>query len=230
VVDALLPLGDALRYSDVRKTATETVGQIVNGLVTRICIGLPNACAALNDDSADEMYGRIARVDNIVSLLQDESYTHAWQTALQRLASQKNLHGLVAGRAVRLLFERQLLDAGEVEKRVNLAISVAAEPAKVAWIEGFLRGSGLLLLYHETLLSVLDSWLASLNEEIFAQLLPILRRTFSTFEAAERRKIGERLKGGIAVSATTRTEAEIDETRADKVMPLLELILRGSRS
>jgi hypothetical protein len=226
MMDALLPLADVLRYSDVRKTATETVGQIVNGLVTRICVGLPNACAALNDDSADEMYGRVGRVDNTVSLLQDDSHTHAWQTALQRLASQKDLHGLVAGRAARLLFERQLLDAAEVEKRVNLAVSVAAEPAKAAaWIEGFLRGSGLLLLYHETLLSVLDSWLASLNEEIFVQLLPILRRTFSTFEAPERRKIGERLKGGTTVSATTRTETEIDEARAGKVMPLLEMIL-----
>jgi len=130
------------------------------------------------------------------------------------------------GRSVRILFESNKLAAEEIEKGMNLAVTTAVAPDKaVAWIEGFLRGSGLVLLYHETLLNVLNHWVLSLSDEVFIKLLPILRRTFSSFEAPERRKIGEKIKGENNSTERKVEETEIDATRADKVLPLLEKIL-----
>jgi hypothetical protein len=59
------------------------------------------------------------------------------------------------------------------------------------------------------------------------QLLPLLRRTFSTFSPPERRQIGERVKrvqntGGTRTSTELRT---IDVERANKVLPLAAQLL-----
>ena len=96
----------------------------------------------------------------------------------------------------------------------------AAAPAAAAagWAEGFLAGSGLLLVHDDKLLGLADGWLAGLSEDAFAAVLPALRRTFGGFAAPERRAIGEkagRLDGtGRAPAAAAATGDELDEDRA----------------
>jgi hypothetical protein len=72
---------------------------------------------------------------------------------------------------------------------------------------------------------MLDDWVASLKPESFPQLLPLLRRTFSTFAAPERRQIGERARratsrGTSVTSVTGNANEEIDQDRARQVLPL----------
>lgn len=226
MMDAFVPLADVLRYGSVRKTETASVEKITDGLFARICINLPNSCAALNDEAAEKMFERMLAVNNSVGILQKGNYTAQWQTVLKKLASQKDLHGLIAGRSVKILFDANELSPQEIGREMNLAVSTAVAPDKaVAWIEGFLRGSGLVLLYNETLLDVLNDWVMSLGEDVFVQLLPILRRTFSSFEPPERRKIGEKLKGERVSTESKNIEFEIDKERADKILPLIEKLL-----
>jgi hypothetical protein len=90
-----------------------------------------------------------------------------------------------------------------------LALSYGHLPTySAAWLEGFLKGSGMILLYDDVLWNLLHQWIAALNEDAFVQLMPILRRTFSRFETGERKKLGEKAKKGtiLAVEST-----EIDE-------------------
>ena len=56
LMQALPPLASVLRYGNVRQTDTAMIAQVVDGLAARVCIGLPGACAALNDDAAAEMF------------------------------------------------------------------------------------------------------------------------------------------------------------------------------
>jgi hypothetical protein len=226
MMDAFLPLADILRYGNVRRTETAAVAKIVDSLAARICINLPNACSALNDESAEAMFKRISAVNVSIGVLENAGYENEWQKVLRKLASQRDLHGLIKGKAVRILFEKNLLTVEELEKSVRTAVTTAVETDRAAaWIEGFLRGSGLVLIYNEKLLEVLNDWVLSLDEETFIQLLPILRRTFSSFEAPERRNIGERLKGERVLAKKTSGDFEIDERRAGKVLPLIEKIL-----
>src|SRR5439155_24466037 len=101
--DALPALAGALRYGNVRQTDAAAVAEVVDGLVARICIGLPPACAALNDDAAQTMFARLLAVNGAVALLQNAEHRAAWQSALRRLADHANasssVHGLLAGRA-----------------------------------------------------------------------------------------------------------------------------------
>ena len=227
LMDALPPLSNVQRYSDVRQTDAVLLGTVTDGLVARICIGLPGACASLNDEAAQAMFARLDKVNAAIQLLQQDAHTTAWQQVLLRLVEQNGLHGLLAGRACRLLLDAQALDVGEAARRLSLALSSASEPAQAgAWVEGFLHGSGLLLLHDETLWQVLDAWLSALPEEQFIALLPLLRRTFANFTAPERRQIGERVKrGGGVVNVAVSDAEDFDFARATAVLPLAARLL-----
>jgi hypothetical protein len=221
-------LAGVLRYGNVRQTDTAMVQQVVDGLVTRIVIGLPNACSALNDEAAEDMYGRVVQVHTALLTLQNADLTTAWNNVLGQLADQHDLHGLIAGRCCRLLFDQRLLEADEVGRRMGLAIAPAVDPVQsMAWIDGFLRGSGLILLHNEELWHILNEWVRSVKTETFPRLLPLLRRTFSTFSAPERSQIGalaRRGAGGTAIRSPAGSITFVEE-RARKVLPLVAQIL-----
>jgi hypothetical protein len=231
LMDALPPLADVQRYGNVRGTDAAMVGEVVAGLVARVCIGLPGACASLNDEAAAAMFDRVVSVNAAIGLLQNEEHLAAWRGAITRMADQHGLHGLVAGRCCRLLVDAGAFAADEGARRLSLALSTANEPAQAAvWIEGFLKGSGLLLLHDETLWRTLDEWLAALPCDGFTALLALLRRTFSTFTSPERRQIGERARRGLtgvsraAIGEQPRHE-DFDQARAEAVLPLIARLL-----
>ena len=227
-MDALAPLASVLRYGSVRQTDTRLVRTVVDGLITRVAVGLPNACASLGDEAAEEMYQRLVAVNGAVVTLEDEGHRALWHSTLERMTDQRQLHGLIAGRCCRILFDQGLLSAEEVSTKVGLALSHAGEPEQAArWVDGFLRGSGLVLLHNSALWEVLDGWVASLKPDLFTQLLPLLRRTFSTFPAPERRQMGERARKGPAAHSSTAHDAgaDVDVARADKVLPLCARLL-----
>lgn len=230
LMDALPPLARVLRYGNVRETDASQVAGIVDGLVARIVVGLPLAASALDDDAAAELAARIETVDAAIGLLERDDLRAPWRGALARLADRVDVHGQVTGRSTRILHDAGLLEPPELERRMSLTLSPGNDPAVgAAWIEGFLGQSGLVLLHDETLLRLIDRWLAAVRADTFTQLLPVLRRTFSTFPAGERRQIGERVKRLDAAAATAPASAgeaaEVDPDRAALVLPVLRLIL-----
>lgn len=229
LMGALPPLAEVLRYGDVRGTDTELLGHVVDGLVARIAVGLPLACASLDDAAAEQMAGAISGAHAAVTLLQREHHRELWTDALLRVSNGAGVHGRVQGRVVRLLLELGAVDADEAGRRMGVALSPAAGPdAAAAWVEGFLAGSGLVLLHDARLFGILDGWLAGLDGDAFTQLLPLLRRTFSTFAAGERRGIGELARrGGPAPSAagSVAADEEIDRARALAILPLMTLLM-----
>lgn len=229
LMDALTPLANVLRYGNVRQTDTGLVKQVVDGLVTRIFIGLPNACASLNDEAAEEMYKRLVNVNSAIITLQTDEHLMNWRGSLRRMTDKEQLHGLLAGRCCRLLFDQESLAAADAALKLRLALSQGNEPAQAArWVEGFLRGSGLVLLHNSTLWELLDDWMTSLKAESFTELLPLLRRTFSTFTPPERRRMGELARRGRRLDTPgqfVHTSAGVEVERANKVLPLAARLL-----
>ncbi|MES2570270.1 MAG: DUF5682 family protein [Verrucomicrobiota bacterium] len=230
LMEALPPLTTVLRYGNVRQTDASMVGHIVTGLVARICAGLPPACSALNDDAATEMLARINMTQNALATLADETLRSSWNATLLQLANDDTLHGLLVGRCTRLLLDDMTIDAEAAAMHLSRRLSRANAPAQsAAWLEGFLAGNGLVLLHQTRLWNLLDGWIASLTPDHFTEVLPLLRRTFSTFAPPERRQMGELAKRGAGpTSVTVAVDEEIDETRASRLLPTFALLL-GSR-
>jgi hypothetical protein len=118
-----------------------------------------------------------------------------WMTALSGLDGRRDVHGLVAGRVVRLLADGGVLSPQQAADRFAAALSVGVPSAgKAQWAEGFLSGSGLLLAHDRDLLAILDGWMASLSAQEFLDALPLLRRTFGEFAEPERSSIGRAVR------------------------------------
>jgi hypothetical protein len=227
LMDALSPLALILRYGNVRKTDAALVEPLVDGLLARICAGLLPACGSLDDDAAGEMRGRLDAVSAALGTLARPEFSERWHAELSKLADA-DVHGLVAGRAWRILLDARACSTESAETRIALALSPGHEPGQAsAWVEGFLSGSGAVLVHDQRLLAIIDGWVGSLSPTTFEQVCPIARRTFSTFAKPERRMIGESLKRGLGVAHQPASEAddEYDPARGQLVDPVLKMIL-----
>jgi hypothetical protein len=232
LMDSLPPLARVSRYSDVRRSDLSVVGDVVDGLVVRICVGLALACASLDDDAAEAMRGRIESVHGAVALLEHDEHNASWHDAIRRLADSDQVHGIIAGRSTRLLLDAGVLDADTAGRHLSRALSMAEDPARAAaWVEGFLAGSGQLLLHDDALWRLIDDWLVTLREETFVVLLPLLRRAFSTFSAPERRQLGDRARpaGGTARRLTPAGDAELDQAKAEAGLRTVLMLLGVDR-
>jgi hypothetical protein len=212
------------RYGNVRKTDADLVLDIVNSMLTRICVSLPPACSLVDEEAAQKLLDLFFKVNDAVNLLQQAEITTAWQQTLQTIAGADNTAPLLAGYATRLLADFKLLEGNELVRVFHYAMSAATQPDKAAsWLEGFLKGSGTILLIDQDLWNLVNNWVGALDEEIFTRVLPLLRRTFSNFSPPERRKLGEKVKTGGSSNVTVLQKAEIslDEERAKQGIPVI---------
>ncbi len=215
LLETLPALARILRYPDVRGTDASMLERLLDGLLERIAIGLPLACASLDDDAADQIYRLLLPAHQSLRTLDRAPWLALWSSALHKL---EKAHGLVSGRAAWLLLEMSQLEAPSALSR---ALSHAAgASAAAAWVEGFLRDNGELLVHTPELLEILDSWMLPLEEERFLEVLPLLRRTFATFPAAVRRNLGEVLARG-----RQAPKAQVLSERATWVLPVLHRLL-----
>ncbi len=190
---ALPALVRAARYGDVRGTDRGRLGEVAVEMITRICAGLPRAVASLDEAAERAMRDRIDAVHSATGLLAGQSSRARWLETLARLVSAGRCPPLISGRLTRLLLDAGQITTADAQTRMSRELSAGAPaPAAAGWAEGFLAGSGLLLLHDDKLLGLADGWLAGLSADAFASVLPALRRTFGEFAPAERRAIGEK--------------------------------------
>jgi hypothetical protein len=235
LMDALPPLARVARYGDVRGTAAASVLPVIDVLFERALVSLPGACTSLDDDAAREMAESIAAGEECVNLLDRSGMYEKWRTVLGPLAENESVNALIRGWCCRLLLEAGSLDEEELQRLAGLSLSPAAPATEAAaWVEGVLRGSGLVLLHQTGLWMALDGWLTGLDPETFTSLLPLVRRAFSDFEPAEKRAMGERVRklasGGEAGPAHGYdVSGDLDHRRAARTLPVLAQILGVER-
>ncbi len=217
LMSALGPLAQAQRYGDVRATDAEVVASVFDGLVVRVLAGVVPACTSLDDDAAAVMVERLSGVQHALALVDHRARRRAFPEVLERL-SEGGGHGRVHGRATRILHDSGQWEGRRVELRLGRALSSGTPPAVgAAFVEGFLAGSGTVLLHDADLRAVVDRWLSSLDPQAFDETVPLLRRTFGSFEAAERRQIG-RLVAGEAREVPVGFGPGLDDARVSAAL------------
>jgi hypothetical protein len=223
----------AVRYGDVRGTDTGALSAVVDALAARVCAGLPAAVGSLADDAAAQLRAAVDRMQAALALHAQDQRGHAaydlWVAALTALAGRRDVHGLLAGRVVRLLADTGVLPRDEAARRFAARLSIGIPAAgKAAWAEGFLSGGGLLLVHDRDLLAILDGWVAILPDQDFLDVLPLLRRTFGEFTAPERANIAAAVKQ-LADGAPDPEvpDDSLDADRAAAALRTVAAILRG---
>ena len=229
---ALPALVRAARYGDVRGTDAGRLGEVAVEMITRICAGLPAAVTSLDETAERAVRDHLDAVHSAIGLLADAESRARWLDTLVRLIVR--CPPLISGRVTRLLLDAERLTTDDAAIWMSRELSAAAPVAAAArWAEGFLAGSGLLLLHDDKLLNLADGWLAGLSADAFAAVLPALRRTFGEFAPPERRAIGDkaaRLDGsGRSRIMAASADDDLDEDRAAIAVRAVAAIL-GLRS
>lgn len=221
---ALAPLVRIWRYGNVRQTDAAWVRQVADNLLVRCCLGFPEACRHLNLKASREMFAAILAVHEAIALLDDDESRSRWQETLQRLLDSPQVGGYIGGGSGRLLLDGGAISPERVARHLGWVLSPATDPmAAAAWLDGFLQGSGLLLLHDDRLFGLLEAWVRSLDEDRFIAVLPLLRRTFAQFSAAERRQLGTKVRFW-GVQAKQRLPEGENPQRAARVLPVLRQI------
>jgi hypothetical protein len=225
LMEAVPALVRTIRYGDVRRADGAALAEVVAGIVIRVTAGLVAACTALDDDGSAAMADLMRSTQSALALLGDADLLARWRRALDEVAERDRVHGLLQGLAARLLADAGTFDADAVERRVSRALSPGAAPLEAAaFVEGFLGGSGTVLLHDPVLLRVVDRWLAALPGDAFTDALPLLRRTFGAFEPAERRALGQRVRTGEVPAVVDRGGA-LDPLRVEAALATVALLL-----
>ncbi|MFT6019403.1 MAG: hypothetical protein ACI9VN_000051 [Patescibacteria group bacterium] len=227
LMDALPSLIHAMRYGSARKLDVTALQTVVDEMIPRICISLPGACTGIDEEVAKKVFDQIISTNRNIHLMENKDLQELWYGALFSLTEISNSHLLLQGASTRILFDRSVKDIDEVITHMYFALSKGAQAMDAAnWLQGFLHGSGLLLIHHPPLWRILDEWVDDLPFEQMKELLPLLRRTFSNFPGPERQKMLRLAEQGAgAVLEAEVVEREIEEERSVEVMEVIRLLL-----
>ncbi len=231
LMEALPALVNALRYGSTRKMDLSAIEQLVESIIPRICIGLPNACASIDEESSKEVFDRLQAVNQSLNILNKAAHLYQWYQTLEKLSKSTNINGMLRGASVRILFDKEHFEIEDTVRSMRYALSPANKSLDAAhWIEGFLNGSGLLLIHQPTLWNILNDWIDDLSmQPTFQELLPLLRRTFSEFSGPERQKMMELAKRGKLEKAEVKSDQTFNEERAATVLSTAKLLLGLSK-
>jgi uncharacterized protein DUF5682 len=187
---AIPPLADILRYGTARAMPVQALRLLVTSLTEAVCAGLVYACRNLQAEPAQDLRTKLGRLDVAMTLIEDAALTGAWHRAIGLVADDLSAHPLLRGQGTRVLYDRGMLAPEAAALHLSRALSPSV-PALAAgdWLDGFLGQSGQILLHDLILRRIIDGWLVALGEEEFTNLLPVLRRAFSSFDRGERRRL-----------------------------------------
>ncbi|HZX01575.1 DUF5682 family protein [Kribbella sp.] len=223
---ALPSLARASRYGDVRETDTAGLAAVAGRMVSRVCAGLARTVHGLDPDAAAAVQELIDGVQDATALLAEDVRAE-WLNTLQGLSDRASVPPLIRGRLTRLMLDTSRLPDHEVALRLGRSLSPGTATADAAgYVEGFLAGGGLLLVHDERLLALVDAWLGGIPDDAFVEVLPLLRRTFGTFAAPERRTIGSRARVlADPTSAVVADDNELDAELAATALPVVAQLL-----
>ncbi|QDU83563.1 hypothetical protein Pla163_06620 [Planctomycetes bacterium Pla163] len=210
---AIGPLGDTLRYGSSRGVDLEALRTLLESLAALVTAGLPHAVRGIDHDSAARAGNEMAAFDGALRKLELEDLLERWRSTLSEIAEQPLSAPFTMGVATRRLADDGHWDGTRVGNALGRALSTTSDPNDAAaWLEGFFLGDVQVLLHDDAVLERLGAWVARHDAEVFDGLLPVLRRTFADFEAAERRQLFRAVTNpnrarGADVPTTTTTAA-----------------------
>ncbi len=226
LMEALPPLVNVWRYGNTRGTDIAAIEQVIYNIIPRIFIGLPSSCININEDVARDLSDLIIKTNRSLSILNDDNFNANWNKTLLHIAEMRQVNGILAGNCAQILFNKGVIDTDRAAEQMSFYLSLGNDPTNAAkWIEGFLNGSGLLIIHNLKLWNILDAWVNNIDMDVLMEILPLMRRTFSDFSGSERQKMLDLAKKGQVQEQQEQQDIDYDIERAQAVVPMLQLLL-----
>ncbi len=225
LIKSISPLIISLRYGTAREMDTRQLSEVLLGMIPRICLGIPGAAQSLDEDASQDFQQDLFAFNQDIQLLEQEDLLLLWKEALEKLSLSSQTNALLIGFANRMLLDAGWIGFKAVSIQLHFGLSKAQSKQDAAlWIEGFLFGSGQLLIYQNELWALINTWIQGLEKEDFEGILPLLRRGFSDFSESEREKMLNKIRHPELQAASENAMLEIDEDQLETVNELMNLM------
>lgn len=227
MMEVLPGLASIVRYGTVRNLDYTPVNGMLTAMLARIVAGGVLACVHIDEEAAAGILKLLVTADYAIATVNRPELTEMWLDFIGRVRSTSQAHPLLSGYCTRLMNDKGLIAFDEMETTLSFYSSPGHAAADIAyWFEGFLQSSGTILLLDDNLWNLVNNWVERQDDRTFIELLPILKRTFSEFSPAERRKLGEKAKNSGGNRATPgRQPDNLNTEEALKVVPLISRLL-----
>ena len=221
LMESLLTLVQVARYGSVRNRPNDNgIEPIIHSIIIRVCNGLAPACINLDEDAAYAMLNALDKCHSAITMLENEEHQERWQQALFAVVDNRSCHPVLLGRCNRILYDLEQQDAEQLNNQFRLELSEGNDVTHgAAWLEGLFINGAVLLLYDDKLFELLDTWINQLEEEDFVRVLPMVRRSFSTFSPGELNQLSGRVLYGSNKSSATafQTDPELAQLALQKL-------------
>ena len=226
LMQAFIPLVRITKYGNVRQTDTEMIAGIMEALFYRVLANLPGGCNNINEDLALSLAEKIKQMDESVQLLDRPEYRDAWLETLAKLSGMQHADALIQGICSKIVYDDGLKPADDMALLFSRALSTGNEPSFSArWVEGFMKDGAMALLLDDNIWALINNWLNGIEEADFIAIIPLLRRTFSLYSAAEKRKIAARAGSDKPVYISRNSTTAINEERGLRALTTLKKII-----
>jgi hypothetical protein len=191
LLSSLPPLADAVRYGQARAMDGANMLALAKRILIEGSLVLPYASRQLDDSAAQGLRDLLISADGAVQLLEtSEDERDTWFEALGAIVDDSLATPLVAGTAARLLHSADRLSASEAADLLGRMLSPGRSVSDAAgFFEGFLGGASHSLIHDQALRDAVDRWILSLDADNFMAHLPLFRRSFSSLDRMERRRL-----------------------------------------
>jgi hypothetical protein len=223
---AVVPLVRVLRYGAARKLPEQELRALIHALSVEVNAGVRLGSHNLDSEAAAARVQTMRGFDEALQLFGDSTLTEAWRLELGRMIDDNQVAAEVAGLSLRRLHDSRAWDLAAVSSAFSLHTCGESPQRAGAFLESFLSGSAEVLLQDAPLLRLIDDWLCSLREQDFTDSLPLLRRSFSSFDSVMRRRMLEKIaQASAAETVVAPPPLSAQNDAFDRALPLLLQIL-----
>jgi len=228
LMKAVPPLVAILRYGTARPIPEASLAALVTALAGEINAGTRLAARDMEPGEAMAFRDAVAAYDRALALFGNAHLVEIWTRELELIVADDRSAPGVAGLALRLLHDRQASPIDRVAAAFSRALTPPVAPqAAGLFVESFLLGGADVIVQDVPLLALIDDWLTGLDEQVFVEMLPMLRRGFAGFDASGRKRLLALVARGPATPSSATTAAH-DDTLSPAflaALPLLHTIL-----
>lgn len=226
LMHAVVPLVRVLRYGAARKLPEAALRALILALSVEVNAGVRMGSHGLDEETASARVQAMRAYDEALLLFSDATLLESWRAQLARMVDDNEVVAPVAGLSLRRLHDLKVWELQDVIAAFSRHTSGESPQRAGAFLESFLSGASEMLLQDQPLLRLLDAWMCELREDDFTDALPLLRRSFSSFDSVARRRLIELISQG--PESNTRDVAAANSAMSDifaEALPLLYQIL-----
>jgi hypothetical protein len=225
LMQAVAPLVRVLRYGSARKLPEQPLRALIHVLSVEVNAGVRMASHSLDDEASAARLQAMRAYDEALHLFGESALLEQWQAHMAQMVDDGQVSPAIAGLSLRRIHDLGAWDSRVVSAAFCRHVRGETPQRAAAFLESFLSGGTEVLLQDDPLLNLVDAWLCELREDEFVESLPLLRRSFSSFDQVARRRMLDRIARGAQASGPVMEPRQDSGEAYAAALPLLYQIL-----